>query len=217
LQFNFSVPGIIKIATRTLVLLSLICPVACAQPIEVHYLRLVNERSRPAWDNSMHYVSLSVYPVASLAPIGIWWQGHNRKDEKMINNGFKSAITICAALAVSTSLKYLVQRERPYVAWRSNIVMRDTSGPHSFPSGHTTAAFATATAAALSYRKWYVVVPSYLYAGMVAYSRMRLGVHYPTDVLGGMVLGIGSGLLTWKIDEMIREKKARDKQAPMME
>lgn len=187
------------------------------QPAEIHYLRLINEHSRPAWDKSMHYLSLSVYPVAIAAPITIWWQGRYRKDDKMVNNSYKSAITICGALAVSTSLKFIVRRERPYVKYKNNIVMRDTSGPYSFPSGHTTSAFATATALSLSYRKWYVTVPSYLYAGFVAYSRLRLGVHYPTDVLGGMALGIGSGLLTWKVDEMMRQKKARERHVPAVE
>jgi membrane-associated phospholipid phosphatase len=188
-----------------------------AQPYEVQLLRTINEHSRPTWDAGMSHLSFSAYPVVSLVPIAIWAHGFGRKDDKMMNNGYKSAITIGSALAISSALKILIERDRPYVTYKKNIVMRDSSGPHSFPSGHTTGAFSAATAMSLSYRKWYVTVPSYLYAGFVAYSRMRLGVHYPTDVLGGMVLGIGSGLLTWKIDQMIKEKKAREKQEPVME
>lgn len=191
--------------------------VLSAQPFEVQLLQTINEHNRPTWDAGMRHLSFSAYPVVSLVPIAIWSHGFGRKDDKMMNNGYKSAITIASALAVSSTLKILIERDRPYVTYKKNITMRDTSGPHSFPSGHTTGAFAAATSMSLSYRKWYVTVPSYLYAGFVAYSRMRLGVHYPTDVLGGMVLGIGSGLLTWKIDQMIKEKRAREKQEPVME
>ncbi|ULT24063.1 phosphatase PAP2 family protein [Sphingobacterium sp. E70] len=45
-----------------------------------------------------------------------------------------------------------------------------------------------------AYSKWYVVAPSLLWAGSVGYSRMYLGVHYPTDVLAGAVLGLGRPL-----------------------
>jgi membrane-associated phospholipid phosphatase len=52
----------------------------------------------------------------------------------------------------------------------------------SFPSQHTSFAFATATALSLQYRKWWVVVPAYTWAAMVGYSRLYLGQHYPSDV-----------------------------------
>ncbi|MEI8136921.1 MAG: phosphatase PAP2 family protein, partial [Bacteroidota bacterium] len=49
-------------------------------------------------------------------------------------------------------------------------------------------------------------VPAYAYAGFVGYSRIRLGMHYGSDVLGGMIIGIGSGLLTWKLDKELNKK-----------
>jgi membrane-associated phospholipid phosphatase len=65
----------------------------------------------------------------------------------------------------------------------------------SFPSGHTSMAFSLATSVSLAYPKWYVIFPSYLWAGAVGYSRMDLGVHYPSDVLFGAALGAGSAYL----------------------
>lgn len=158
------------------------------------------------WDKTMKGVSFSVYPAMPVSVIGIWSHGYFSKNEVMMRNGYKSAITIALAVGVSTGLKYAINRKRPFAAYPNDIIRRDDVGPYSFPSGHTTAAFATATAVSLSYKKWYVALPAYAYAGFVGYSRMRLGVHYPTDVLGGMVIGIGAGFLTWQLDKIINRK-----------
>ena len=77
----------------------------------------------------------------------------------------------------------------------------------SFPSGHTSFAFATATSLSIKYPRWYVIAPSYLWAGAVGYSRMNLGVHYPSDVLAGAMLGAGSAWLTCKVNDWYWKKK----------
>jgi len=46
----------------------------------------------------------------------------------------------------------------------------------------------------MAYSKWYVIAPSLLFAGSVGYSRMYLGVHYPTDVATGAALGTSTAL-----------------------
>jgi membrane-associated phospholipid phosphatase len=61
-----------------------------------------------------------------------------------------------------------------------------------------------ATSLSLQYPKWYVIAPAYLYAGTVAYSRMDLGVHYPSDVLSGAIIGSGSAYITYKINRKIK-------------
>jgi undecaprenyl-diphosphatase len=178
-----------------------------AQNAEVNMLKSINSGNMPCWDKTMRGVSFSVYGTMPATPIGIWTQGYVNKDPEMMRNGYKSAVSIGIALATSTSLKYLVNRKRPFVQYPNDITQRDPHvGPFSFPSGHTTSAFATATALTLTYKKWYVAVPSYAYASLVGYSRMRLGVHYPSDVLGGIIVGIGAGFLTWGLDKAIHQK-----------
>ncbi|MBS1651975.1 MAG: phosphatase PAP2 family protein [Bacteroidetes bacterium] len=151
----------------------------------------------------MRGLSFSIYPIMPTSVGSTWLNGYLKKDQTMMRNAYKSAIGIGLAMITATGLKLIVDRPRPFVTYANEIVKRDDAGPYSFPSGHTTAAFATATTLSLSYKKWYVAVPAYLYAGFVGYSRMRLGMHYPTDVLAGAVIGAGFGILTWKLDQLI--------------
>ncbi len=173
------------------------------QNADLNILKSLNAGKMPVWDQTLKGLSFSAYPVAPLSVGCILAQGYIKKDKALIRNGYKSAVTIVLAMTISTATKYSVKRERPAFAYPNDIVERDHSSTYSFPSGHTTAAFATATSLSLTYKKWYVSVPAYTYAGFIGYSRMRLGMHYPSDVLGGIIAGIGSGLLTWKLDKII--------------
>lgn len=67
---------------------------------------------------------------------------------------------------------------------------------HSFPSGHTTTAFAMALIMSYMINKisWSIILP--LFAGVAAYSRVYLGQHFPTDALAGMCIGVFSAVLS---------------------
>jgi membrane-associated phospholipid phosphatase len=177
-----------------------------SQSLDYRLLYRINQNEHPTWDKGMRLTSLSVFAAMPAAVILPFAQGIANKDAAMQRNAYKSAITIGLAAVCASGLKYAISRKRPYVQYPNDIIKRDHAGPYSFPSGHTTSAFATATALTLTYKKWYVGVPAYLYASLVGYSRMRLGMHFPTDVLGGMVIGIGAGFLTWKLDAVINKK-----------
>jgi len=91
------------------------------------------------------------------------------------------------------SIKELLDRSRPY--WVIEEARRIEGGPSfrstsgSFPSNHAANNFALATMAALCFPRLVVVVPVFLYALLIAYSRIHVGVHYPSDVIGGALLG----------------------------
>ncbi len=188
------------------IILLLVGHSAISQNADLRILKSINKNDFPVWDESMRITSDAVYPFMVVAPAALWITGHSYKDEEMKRNGIKTAIAIGGNIAIMVALKESVKRPRPYTSYPDDIVLRQKTTGFSFPSGHTSSAFATATALTLSSKKWYVAVPAFTYAGLVGYSRMRLGAHYGSDVLVGIIVGVGSSLLTWQCDKWISNK-----------
>ncbi|HEX4116633.1 MAG TPA: phosphatase PAP2 family protein [Solirubrobacteraceae bacterium] len=114
------------------------------------------------------------------------------------------AIAIAAA-AANGPAKLLVRRRRPFSRRRPTLIRTPRST--SFPSGHSAAAVAFATSASVELPTLTpLLVPL---AGVVAYSRVHTGVHYPSDVAAGVGIGIASGLLAahspWCVDARQRD------------
>ena len=124
-------------------------------------------------------------------PAGLLAGGIIGNDKRMRQNALYVASSSAVNALGTILIKKLVKRPRPFLA---NVKIKAVYHPreYSFPSGHTSTAFTTATALSQAYPKWYVVVPSYLWAGSVSFSRLYLGVHYPTDVAAGALLGTGT-------------------------
>ncbi len=97
------------------------------------------------------------------------------------------------AFAVELSFYYLIKksikRPRPYRKLHVQCLIAPPD-EFSFPSGHTAAAFLVASLIGLAFPV--LSIPAFLWACSVGFSRVYLGVHYPTDVLAGMVLGLVS-------------------------
>lgn len=177
-----------------------------SQNIDLRILKSINKNDYPAWDESMRVTSDAVYPFMVVAPAALWITGHSYRDETMKRNGIKTAIAIGGNIVIMYALKETIKRPRPFQSYPDDIVLRQKTSGFSFPSGHTSCAFATATALTLSTKKWYISVPAFTYAGLVGYSRMRLGAHYGSDVLAGIIIGVGTSLLTWQSDKWINKK-----------
>jgi undecaprenyl-diphosphatase len=99
-------------------------------------------------------------------------------------------------LAVAKLLADAVNRARPFVADPSGVHLfsRHAADP-GFPSDHATAAFAIAVAILLRKRGWGIV--ALIAAVVVSIGRVALGLHYPSDVLGGALLGTAAALFLW--------------------
>ncbi len=156
-------------------------------------------------DRFFRFVSNSdVYFVLG-TPATMAVTGLIKNDDIMFRNAIVTIGSTVANVVITNALKYSVNRDRPFEDFPDIIKKSDPHGA-SFPSGHTSNAFATATSISLAYPEWYVIIPSYAYAGTVAYSRMHLGVHYPSDVLAGALIGAGSAYLTFKVNKMLQHR-----------
>ena len=104
-------------------------------------------------------------------------------------------------------LKNLVARTRPYDVVEGIKLLVPALSDYSFPSGHTLVCFEAATVIFLRGKKCFGIC-AYVIAAAVAYSRLYLYVHYPTDVLVGMILGIIFGIAaSYAVDEFLRRRK----------
>lgn len=108
---------------------------------------------------------------------------------------------LLTVLAVTQGLKALIDRDRPFTTY-PYIEKLSSGGDSSFPSGHTLEAFAMAAAISLLFSRKKIIVPVYIWALLVAYSRMALGVHYPSDVLAGILIGTFIG---WVVPRVFRK------------
>lgn len=96
-------------------------------------------------------------------------------------------------LSCNLLLKPLIGRLRPFVFRPDLLLLVPPPGDASFPSGHTAAAFAVVFA--LSFTGSSLWRPALVLAAVTAFSRLYLYVHWPTDILGGILLGAAVGWL----------------------
>ena len=127
----------------------------------------------------------------------------------------KTGVVMAAALIIdlllcNVLLKNLVARTRPYDVNTGIQLLVAKLRDYSFPSGHTAASFASASALYFAGEKklW---KPALVLACLIAVSRLYLYVHYPTDVLGGVVIGIIAGYLGYRLVKVLEDKFSRMK------
>jgi undecaprenyl-diphosphatase len=100
------------------------------------------------------------------------------------------------ALAIGKVISELVDRARPFVADPNGVhLFSGHAADPGFPSDHATAAFAIAVAILLRKRGWGIVALAA--ATVLSIGRVALGVHYPSDVLAGAILGAVAALVLW--------------------
>lgn len=121
-----------------------------------------------------------------------------RKDRKTL------IIVVLAVLLSDLAtdvLKNLIHRVRPCNALADARILAGCTESFSFPSGHATNVFAAAVYLSYFYRRY---LPIFLVlASLVAYSRIYVGVHYPLDVVGGIVVGSVGAILVIEADKKL--------------
>ena len=110
---------------------------------------------------------------------------------------------LCTELVVEWVIKPLVARPRPFVTDPTSLVVGYHPSTLSFPSGHAALSMAAAVVMAHALRRGHVWL--YLLAVLIGVSRIFIGVHYPLDVVAGLLVGLGVGTVvtgrrTWYIE-----------------
>lgn len=106
-----------------------------------------------------------------------------------------------SAVFCNLLLKNVVGRVRPFELVSGIELLIQAPHDYSFPSGHTSAAFAAATVMVLARSDWkYFLVG---WAVLMGFSRLYLYVHYLTDILGGVVTGVAAGILAWQCYRLV--------------
>lgn len=113
-------------------------------------------------------------------------------------------------ILVNGAAKNLFRRTRPYEVIDGLVNLVGKQSDFSFPSGHTAASFAVAVVLLMRAPKK-ISIPAMVLAVLISLSRLYVGVHYPTDVLGGAIIGtLCSFIAVWLVDAVEKKIKARN-------
>lgn len=196
--------------TRIKVILLFLTVSVCtySQNWDVEALRNIHTPKALPSDELFRAVSISDGLVCVITPASMLCMGAIKGNEGLRWSSYTIIASALVTVGLTEAIKYSVHRTRPYDEYPQYFINKSGSELYdpSFPSGHTSSAFSLATTLSLSYPKWYVIAPSFIYAGSVGYSRMYLGVHYPSDVLIGAFIGSLTAYITFKVTKEIRKQ-----------
>lgn len=116
------------------------------------------------------------------------------------------------ALLVNVCIKNVVARIRPYDQFSDLTRLIEAQKDFSFPSGHTSASFACTLGMYLGLGKGIkkYSIPCWILSCLIGFSRLYLGVHFPSDVLGGAIIGMISAVLAYFVINKYLEKKEKE-------
>ena len=112
---------------------------------------------------------------------------------------------VIGLVTVNLGIKNIVARPRPCAINSAIELIIPFPSEYSFPSGHTVSSFGAATSVFLKNKRW--GAPALALAAVVSFSRMYLYVHFPTDILGGLVIGVAISFLSTYLVNLCFNKK----------
>jgi undecaprenyl-diphosphatase len=188
-------------------LLVLVSFQALAQNWDYQTLKSINKNRNNSSEGMMELLNNSDYVICGAVPFMQLVTAYASNDVNSWEGAKQSLIGYGYDLAFTELFKYSLQRDRPATTYPTVIKAYRSNTDPSLPSGHTSMIFSAATSISISHPKWYVIAPSYFLAGAVGYSQLYLGMHYPTDVLLGAVVGAGSSWLSYKTNQWINKRR----------
>ncbi|MBX0335436.1 phosphatase PAP2 family protein [Pontibacter sp. HSC-14F20] len=162
--------------------------------LDLATLQLLNGNRETDLDFVLLTLTVTAYGLGAVVPICLYLAGHFRRLVSLKLKAYQYVFAMGLNILFIGLLKYTVDRPRPFVTHDTIEQIAEASSP-SFPSGHTAFAFTAAVVLVLMFRNPVLRGLLLTWALLVAYSRLALGVHYPSDVLGSMLLGSAAAYL----------------------
>ncbi|MGN1388578.1 MAG: phosphatase PAP2 family protein [Bulleidia sp.] len=174
--------------------------------MEIQILNWIQTLRGPMLDFLMPLISDSI-AVFLIAPFFLMFRKSTRKAGIIILIAIALDVVLCNGI-----LKNAFQRVRPCDVNTAVALLVPRPADYSFPSGHTALSFAVVTGSAKSgsCRKWRA--PAVVLACLIAFSRMYLYLHYPTDILGGIAVGVFCGWAAPRIADYLSHFSVMERQ-----
>jgi undecaprenyl-diphosphatase len=161
---------------------------------EIEWLDWLNSHHVPGTLPLLQFLSAYATWINIFIVLILLFMAWGKGSRSMWHHFFSTALVMVLTALLIWLLKTLFDRDRPFSTYPF-IEKLSLGGGSSFPSGHTMETFAMALAITRFFRAREIGIILFLWASLVGYTRMSLGVHYPSDVAGGAILGMLSGFL----------------------
>jgi undecaprenyl-diphosphatase len=154
-----------------------------------HDFRVVNDFARDTtWLHGfLEFVAKDGIFLLGLVLLAGWWIGRRADSPRRVALAVWSALAALVAVALVQPISSAADEQRPFVALPHVLQLISHANDAGFPSDHATAA--GAVAAGLFFVSWRLGLVATLWAVLVAFSRVYVGVHFPQDVAAGLALG----------------------------
>ncbi|WP_053056794.1 phosphatase PAP2 family protein [Tenacibaculum mesophilum] len=154
---------------------------------DIFLLRLIHNNRIELFDSTLLWISKTAYLIAIGIIFCLGWFVFFKKSENAKDIFLKLLLMLSTATLIVISLKYAIHRTRPFDLY-GDIVNLSIANSPSFPSGHTVIAFILSFGLLFSNLKRLYYLPVLVWALLVAYSRLALGIHFPTDVIISIII-----------------------------
>ena len=169
------------------------------QNIDIRILELINHNRIKLFDHFFIFITNIATVVTYGVPVILLIYAYIQRLYLLQRKGWLLLISLIINSAIVDAIKYIVNRPRPFITYPFIDKLVAVSSP-SFPSGHAAEVFVLAISVSVLFRKFkWGIFAVWFWAIMIAYSRMDLGVHYPGDILGSLLISFFVAVFLYKV------------------
>ena len=156
--------------------------------MDIRILELINHNRIKLLDPFFIFITNIATVVTYAVPVIMLIYAYIQRLFLLQRKSWLLLLSLIINSAIVDAIKYMVNRPRPFITYPFIDKLVDVSTP-SFPSGHSAEVFVLAISVSLLFPKYkWGIFTAWLWAIIIAYSRMDLGVHYPGDILGSLII-----------------------------